>query len=441
MKKKAAVINLGCPKNQVDSEVIAGMLSEDFNLVRKPSEADIIIVNTCGFIDVAKEESIEVLLELAQQKRNNGWPKIYAVGCLAQRYGKQLLKDIPELDGVLGDGELNNIIIQIKNNPEQRIYSWKKTQDFLYSHEMPRKRSGQPFFAYIKIAEGCNNCCSYCAIPAIKGRYRSRTKESILKEARSLAGEGVKEISLVAQDITRYGSDIYGNYCLAGLLKELARIEGLEWIRLMYCYPDSFTDELIEIIGNEPKICNYVDLPLQHADNGILAAMNRRSTTEEVEILIAKLRKKVPGIFIRSTFITGFPGESEEQFQNLVQFIRRVKFDRLGVFAYSQEENTPAGQRKDQIPIEIREDRKEDLMAVQAEIVSVLQQARIGRILRVILEEELSAFNWIGRSEGDAPNIDGQIYIKTGQDHVPGDIINVRILQADSYDFSGEELE
>lgn len=441
MKKKAAVINLGCPKNQVDSEVITGMLADQFDMISDPVQANLIVVNTCGFIEDAKKESIEVLLEMAELKNNGICEKVYAAGCLAQRYGKQLLEEIPELDGVLGDGDLDKIVEAIANSRNQRVHTSKKVQDFIYSHEMPRIRSGPLFFAYVKIAEGCDNCCSYCAIPKIKGRYRSRTIESIVEETRTLALEGVKEIALVAQDTTRYGVERYGAFRLPGLLRELVKIDGIEWIRLMYCYPDAFTDELIEIIAQEPKVCKYVDLPLQHADNEILAKMNRRNTAEEAELLIAKLRKVIPGIFIRSTFITGFPGETEKQFQNLLQFISRVKLDRLGVFAYSQEENTPAAKMKGQVPVEIREARKEAVMALQAEISYDIQQQRVGEILKVILEEESSENNWIGRTEGDAPEIDGQIFLKVNTRHHLGDIIEARILRADSYDLEGEGLK
>lgn len=441
MKKKAAVINLGCPKNQVDSEVITGMLADQFDMISDPVQANLIVVNTCGFIEDAKKESIEVLLEMAELKNNGICEKVYAAGCLAQRYGKQLLEEIPELDGVLGDGDLDKIVEAIANSRNQRVHTSKKVQDFIYSHEMPRIRSGPLFFAYVKIAEGCDNCCSYCAIPKIKGRYRSRTIESIVEETRTLALEGVKEIALVAQDTTRYGVERYGAFRLPSLLRELVKIDGIEWIRLMYCYPDAFTDELIEIIAQEPKVCKYVDLPLQHADNEILAKMNRRNTVEEAELLIAKLRKVIPGIFIRSTFITGFPGETEKQFQNLLQFISRVKLDRLGVFAYSQEENTPAAKMKGQIPVKIREARKDAVMALQAEISYDIQQKRVGEILKVILEAESSENNWIGRTEGDAPEIDGQIFLKVNTRHHLGDIIEARILRADSYDLEGEGLK
>ncbi len=441
LKKKAAVINLGCPKNQVDSEVITGFLSQRFSITTEPTEASIIIVNTCGFIEDAKAESIEVICEMAELKNEGCCEKLYAAGCLAQRYGKQLLEEIPELDGVLGDGDLDKILLSIDDNIQSRIHTTKEVQDFIYSHDMPRVITGPKYSAYVKIAEGCDNCCSYCAIPRIKGRYRSRTIESILAEVVRLTAEGVREVILVAQDTTRYGIDLYGVSRLPQLLKELVKINDIDWIRLMYCYPEALTDELIRIISKEPKICNYIDLPLQHADNEILKKMNRRNTVEEAEILINKLRTAVPGIFIRSTFITGFPGEKEENFKNMLQFIGRMKFDRLGVFAYSQEENTLAAKMKDQISLEIREQRKNEIMALQAEVANEIQQKRVGRIFKVILEEELSDRSWVGRTEGDAPEIDGQIYLQVPKEQKPGDIIDVRILQTDSYDMQGEGLE
>lgn len=440
LKKKAAVINLGCPKNQVDSEVVSGLLAEKYELTSNPEEANIVLVNTCGFINDAKEESIDVLCDITQLKSQGVCEKVYALGCLAQRYGRELMQEIPELDGVLGDGDLHKLIPAIEDNQDDRVFTWKETQDFLYNHEMPRIRTGSPYFAYLKVAEGCDNRCSYCAIPGIKGRYRSRNKESVLEETRRLAAEGAKEIILVAQDLTRYGLDLYDRKELPALLQEMVKIEGVEWIRLMYCYPDVLTDELIDVITSEPKICNYLDIPFQHGDNEILTRMNRRNTREQAEELIIKLRDRIPDIFIRSTLITGFPGEKEDNFHNLKSFVEKMKFDRLGVFAYSQEDNTPAGRMENQVPLAEREARKDELMALQAELALKIQQKRIGRTLKVILEEKLPDGKWLGRSEGDAPEIDGNVYIEVLKQHSSGEIIDVKILQADSYDLWGEEL-
>lgn len=442
MRKKAAIVSLGCPKNQVDSEIIAGLLAEEYEIVDDPAEANIIIVNTCTFIEEAKEESVDVICEMIEYKNSGICEKVIAVGCMAQRYGKDLIIEIPELDGVLGDGNLSNIVEDVKVAGRTRLLTWKKSPDFLYNHDMPRKRFGHSFVGYIKIAEGCDNYCSYCVIPQIRGSYRSRPEESVLEEAKKMALEGVKEIILLAQDTTRYGLDIYGKPRLPLLLQQLGEIPGIEWIRLMYCYPDMFTDELIETIRSQTKICKYVDLPLQHADNKVLAEMNRRYTAEDAVTLINKLRNAVPDIVIRTTFITGFPGESEKEFNNLLEFVQKIKFDRLGVFAYSCEENTPAGRRKDQVPPEIREERRDKLMALQAKIAYELQQKRVGKIIKVILEEKIEENKWIGRSEGDAPEIDGQVYLTLkGNSYKPGDIVKARILQADSYDLVGEGIE
>ena len=439
--KKVAVINLGCPKNQVDSEIISGILAENYSLTSDPAEANIIVINTCGFIQDAKEESIETILEMVEFKKNGICEKVLATGCLAQRYGKELLQEIPELDGILGDGDLRAIPFALEKANIGKVYTYKECQDFLYTHDMPRIRLSPSYFAYVKIADGCDNRCSYCAIPQIKGRYRSRPMESIVEEVRNLVQEGGKEIALIAQDTTRYGLDRYGQPYLTRLLPEITKIEGLEWIRLMYCYPDAFSEELIEIVAKEPKICKYIDLPLQHASNAILKKMNRRNTAEEAMDLITKLRQKIPGVFIRSTFITGFPGETQAQFQELLDFVRLAKLDRVGVFAYSQEEGTPAAKMKGQIPPEIKNARKEELLALQAEVALEVQQKRIGKVLRVILEEKISRQEWQGRTEGDAPEIDGQIYLKVKKQHVAGDIIKARILEADSFDFKGEGLE
>jgi len=441
LKKKVAVINLGCPKNQVDSEVITGMLAKGFEITAERSEADMIVVNTCGFIEDAKAESIDTLCEMINLKNSGTQKKVYAVGCLAQRYGEELFKELPELDGVLGDGDLDKIPEVLESSGSERVYRKKEKQDYLYDNEMPRVRFSPSFFAYVKIAEGCDNRCSYCVIPQIKGSYRSRTMESIVQEVRKLAGEGVKEIALVAQDTTRYGIDLYHAYRLPDLLRELVEIDGIQWIRLMYCYPEAVSDELIDLIATEPKICNYIDLPLQHADNAILSKMNRRNTAEEAETLIGKLREAVPGIFIRSTFITGFPGETEEQYQHLLSFVNKIKLDRIGVFAYSQEENTPAANMANQVPPEVREARKNAVMAAQTEIADQIQQQRVGQIIRVILEEQTAPDEWVGRSEGDAPEIDGQIYLKVQKKHLAGEIIQIRITEADSYDMGGEELK
>jgi ribosomal protein S12 methylthiotransferase len=439
LTKKVAVVTLGCPKNQVDSEIMAGLLAQNYKFIENPAEADIIVVNTCTFIQSAKEESIETIFEMAGYKISGNCQTLIATGCLAQRYGTELMQDIPELDGVLGTGNIDEITKVVQASEGTRTSLIKEGINFLQDELMPRIRSTPNYLAYVKVAEGCDNYCTYCVIPFVRGHFRSRTEESVLREVQEMAAQGVKEIMVMAQDTTRYGYDLYGELRLPQLIHQLAGIEGIEWIRLMYCYPDRFTDELIETMRQEPKVCKYIDLPLQHADNKILKEMNRRGTIEEAEMLIGKLRAAMPDITLRTTMITGFPGESEQEFQTLVDFIERVQFDRLGVFAYSQEENTPAGQREDQILPEVREQRRERIMQLQQEISLKRQQRWVGRIVTVLLEEKQPDGRWMGRTEGDAPEIDGQVYITMCQTSIQvGDLVKVRILEADNYDLVGE---
>lgn len=440
MTKKVAVVTLGCPKNQVDSEVMSGLLAQDYVLTENPEEANVIVVNTCTFIQSAKEESIETLLEMANFKESGACHTLIATGCLAQRYGHELMQEIPELDGILGTGNVDEISQIVQKAERTRTTLIKQgVPDFLHNEKMPRKRSTPDYLAYVKIAEGCDNCCTYCVIPHVRGHFRSRPEESIIREVQQMAVQGVKEIMVMAQDTTRYGQDLYGELRLPQLIRSLAKIEGIEWIRLMYCYPERFTDELIEAMRLEPKVCRYIDLPLQHADNKVLKEMNRRGTVEDIELLIGKLRAAMPDITIRTTMITGFPGETDQEFENMVGFIHRVQFDRLGVFAYSQEENTPAGQREDQILPEVRDQRREYIMQIQQAISEQRQKRWLGKIMTVILEQKLPDGRWMGRSEGDAPEIDGQVFVTGSQTALhAGDMIKVRILEADSYDLMGE---
>jgi len=439
LRKKVAVVTLGCPKNQVDSEVMSGLLAQNHIFIENPEEADVIIVNTCTFIQSAKEESIETIFEMASLKKSGTCQTLIATGCLAQRYGSELMQDIPELDGVLGTGNIDEITQLVQTAEGSRTSLIKQgTPDFLHNEQMPRRRSTPDYLAYVKVAEGCDNYCTYCVIPHVRGRFRSRTEESVIHEVQEMAAQGVKEILVMGQDTTRYGQDLYKEFRLPQLIRKLAQIEGIEWIRLMYCYPERFTDELIETMRQERKVCKYIDLPLQHADNKILKDMNRRGTIEQAETLIGKLRKAIPNITLRTTMITGFPGETEQEFQTMVDFIQRVQFDRLGVFAYSQEENTPAGQREDQVPPEVREQRRDQIMQIQQEISRQRQQRWVGQVVTVLLEMKLPDGRWMGRTEGDAPEIDGQVYIPDTQTslHV-GDMIRVRITEADIYDLMG----
>ena len=440
MTKKVAVVTLGCPKNQVDSEVMSGLLAQNYMFTEHPEEADVIIVNTCTFIQSAKEESIETIFEMAGFKESGSCQTLIATGCLAQRYGSELMQDIPELDGVLGTGNIDEIVQIVQATEGTRTTLIKPgVPDFLYDETMPRRRSTPDYLAYVKVAEGCDNYCTYCVIPHVRGHFRSRPEESVIQEVKDLAAQGVKEIMVMAQDTTRYGLDLKGELRLPQLIRQLARIEGIEWIRLMYCYPERFTDELIETMRQEPKVCKYIDLPLQHANNKILTEMNRRGTIEQAEALIGKLRLAMPTITLRTTMITGFPGETEQEFQTMVDFVQRVQFDRLGVFPYSQEENTPAGQREDQVPLEVREQRREQIMQIQQDISLARQQRWVERVVTVILEQKLPDGRWMARTEGDAPEIDGQVYITGAQDSIQvGDMIKVRILEADTYDLIGE---
>jgi len=441
--KRVAVVNLGCEKNLVDGEVLAGFLGSRYRVVKDVAKAEIIVVNTCTFIETAREESIDVLFEMLEYKdhRRGLAEKVIAAGCLAQRYNEELLRELPEVDGVFGSGDLAEILTFIDSLDSERRTTHKLSPDFLYDHTMPRLRTSPPYLGYIKIADGCNNNCSYCVLPSVRGSFRSRRPDSVLAEVRQMAREGVKELIFLAQDTTLYGIDLGGKLLLPDLLRQCAAIEGIAWIRLMYCYPQRVTDDLIAAIRDESKMCRYLDLPLQHAADPVLRAMNRRYTQREVRELIAKVRSEIPGIVLRTTLMTGFPGESSEDFAELKNFVKDMAFDHLGVFAYSQEEETPAGSRKDQIPTEVREARREELMRLQAELLEQSRPRRIGRLVRVLLEEEAGEY-WVGRTEGDAPEIDGRIYMKgQNRDYYPGRMVTARLIEIDGYDYKGEEVD
>lgn len=439
MKKSVAIVTLGCSKNQVDSEIMSGRMGEKYCLVKDPEQADIVIVNTCTFIERAKEESIDTLLEMAQFKEDGQCKTLVAAGCLAQRYGEELMSEIPELDGILGTGNVAEILEVVEEAQIQKTrHVSLEAPQFLYDDTMSRNRLSPKHYAYVKVAEGCDNYCTYCIIPHVRGHFRSRSVESIVREVEHMAEEGVKEILLIAQDTTRYGIDLYGEYRLPSLIRKISDIEGIEWIRLMYCYPDLFSDELIETMKETPKVCRYLDIPLQHADNQILKEMNRRGTREDAELLIQKLRQAMPDIRIRTTMITGFPGESETQFANLLDFVKKIGFDRLGAFAYSQEESTPAARRIDQVPEDIREKRCAELMQLQQTISLERQQRWRGQVLKVLIEEKLPDGRYLGRSEGDAPEIDGSVYVNALEELKIGEFTQVKIQDVDSYDLMGE---
>jgi ribosomal protein S12 methylthiotransferase len=437
---KISIISLGCAKNQVDSEIMSGILERKYVLTDTPDNADVIVVNTCSFIETAKEESINTILDMARFKELGACQVLLAAGCLAQRYGQELMLEIPELDGILGTGNIDEIEELLDKSRDRRTALIKPgLPNFLYDENMPRRRLTPKHYAYVKIAEGCDNYCTYCVIPHVRGHFRSRPEESIVKEVQLMASQGVKEILLIAQDTTRYGLDLYGELRLPRLIRFLSAIEGVKWIRLMYCYPDLFSEEIIEVMNQERKVCRYLDLPLQHADPRVLSDMNRRGTIEQAEQLIVSLRQIIPDITIRTTMITGFPGETEKEFNNLLDFVKRIKFERLGVFAYSQEEGTPAAQRTDQVPQNVKEKRREQLMLLQQDIAFQCQQRLVGQIKTVILEHKLPDDRWLGRTEADAPDIDGQVYVDThGKEFIAGEMVQVYIREADSYDLLGE---
>lgn len=446
---KIGVVSLGCPKNLVDSETMLGLIHEEkYEITNDPSEAEIIIVNTCGFIESAKEESINTILQMAEYKKSGSCKYIIVTGCLSQRYAEELFSELPEADAIAGVevyDEIGSIIKRVMNG-ERFIMLERSKPDVIYTSKetfLPRILTTPSYTAYLKIAEGCDNCCSYCAIPKIRGPYRSKPMEQVLKEAKALADNGVKELIVVAQDTTRYGEDLPGGkLLLADLLKELNKIESLKWIRVMYCYPNNFTDELIETFASLDKVCKYVDLPLQHASNRLLASMNRYDTREEVETLLTKLRKRIPGIVIRTTFIVGFPGETDADFEELKEFVEQQRFENAGVFAYSQEEGTVAGAMPNQIPDEIKQERYHELMALQAQISEEIHKDTEGQTLEVLvegIEEDGSGLHY-GRSYREAPDIDGLVFIENPGDIKPGCFIKVNILQGFTYESVGERI-
>lgn len=429
MAIKVGMVSLGCAKNQVDGEMLMASLKKaGFQLSDDAALADIAIVNTCGFIESAKKESIDEILELATLKKEGRIKKLVVTGCLAERYRQEIHKELPEVDAVLGIGANGDIADCLK-----RMMDGEFVESFPEKERMPlcgdRELSTPSWSAYLKIAEGCDNRCSYCAIPLIRGGMRSRTMESIEEEARALAENGAKELVLIAQDTSRYGKDLYGEYSLAKLLARLAKIDGVKWIRVLYCYPDAITDELIDVMATEEKVVKYIDLPLQHASGRILKAMNRRGDREQLTALIKKLREKIPGVILRTTLIAGFPGETEEDFTQLAEFVKEIRFDRLGCFAYSQEEGTPAAALPDQIDEETKERRAEIITETQSRIMEEKGQAYVGKTLEVLVEGfDRYAECWFGRSAMDAPDVDGKVFFTaTAKRPVLGHFVKVTI--------------
>lgn len=439
------ISTMGCPKNIVDSENLAGLLERTGHTVQEtPEGADWIIVNTCGFINDAKEESIDRILQLSVWKEEGA--RLLVSGCLSERYMNELLKAMPEVDVFCGvnDYDLVPQMISDFEKDHERL-GVQSEPDTEYPDFGPRKRSSEaPWTAYLKIAEGCNNVCTYCIIPYIRGPYRSRKTDSILAEARKLAEEGVKELILVAQDVTAYGMDFDGKFHLAELLKELCKIDGIRWIRLLYCYEDRITDELIETIKNEPKICKYIDIPLQHASTAVLKAMKRRSTFTSTERTLHKLRKEIPGIVIRTTLITGFPGETKEDFNILYDFVEKEKFNRLGVFAYSKEEGTVASRMKNQVRKDVKERRRDKIMELQQGISLDCNLDYVNRTIPVLIEEfdgqEGKNYIYLGRSEFDAPEIDNSVIVTSTEPIEPGTFVDVLIQDAYDYDLVGKRV-
>ena len=429
MPVKVGMISLGCAKNQVDGELLMAKLkAAGYELVDDVAMADVAIVNTCGFIESAKKESIEEILELSLLKKEGRIKKLVATGCMAERYQREMRKEIPELDGVLGIGANADPVRYIGELMESGA-----VEAFPPKDKLPlcgeRELSTPSWSAYLKIAEGCDNRCSYCAIPMIRGGYRSRGMEDIEEEARRLAENGAKELVLIAQDTTRYGIDVYGKYSLAELLRRLCQIEGVCWLRVLYCYPDAITDELLDVMAQEKKVLPYIDLPLQHASGRVLKAMNRRGDRASLTALIKKIRAKVPGVILRTTLITGFPGETEEDFTELAEFVKEARFDRLGCFTYSQEEDTPAALLPDQVDQEVKERRAEIITDMQMDITDPKCESYVGRTFQVLVEGfDRYAECWFGRSYMDAPDVDGKIFFTTqGKRPVLGSFVPVII--------------
>ena len=441
---KAGFVSLGCAKNLVDTEVMLGIMqAHGIELTANPADADILIVNTCAFILSAKEESITTALNLAEYKNSGKCRSLIVAGCLGQLYKRELLDEMPEVDAVIGTGAWNRIMEAIEETLSGRRVILLGEKQIIYDAKTPRIRTTPDYTAYVKISEGCNNRCAFCSIPLIRGKQISRPIEDIKSEVEQLAAQGVKEINLIAQDTTAYGIDIYGKPKLVELLRELVTVEKVHWIRILYAYPRRFTDELIDLIASEEKICKYVDLPLQHASNKILKSMNRPDTRESIETLIKKIRAKIPDVVIRSTFIVGFPGETEEDFQELKKFLQEQRLDKVGIFTYSREEDTAAYDFPDQIPEEVMQERYHDLMSMQSLISQELNEALEGQELEVLIEGRDEEVQQVvaGRSYRDAPEVDGLVYIENDGRSQEGDIVRVKILAGFFYDIAAERID
>lgn len=440
MNYKIGMISLGCPKNQVDAEhMLALMDAEGWEIVDYVDGCDAVIVNTCGFIDDAKKEAIENILDMVELKKEGVISKIIVTGCLAQRYKDEIVKEIPEVDAVIGIGANGDIIKTV----EEVMSGVDTIENYPPQCELPlegqRILTTPQYWAYLKIGEGCSNRCTYCTIPSIRGNMRSRSMENVIDEAKQLAESGVKELILIAQDTTSYGLDLYGELKLPELLNELCKIDSIEWIRLLYCYPDRITDELIETMKNQEKVVNYIDLPLQHADDKILKAMNRRGDQALIRNVISKLRTEIPDVVIRTTFIVGFPGEGEEEYETLAEFVNEIEFDRLGVFTFSPQEGTPAFDMEDQVDEDIKTRRGEVIMQDQYSIMEEKNNEKIGKTYRVVVEDyDGYSDSYTGRTYMDAPEIDGLVKFTSHKDLDIGDFVDVEIFDVEDYDLIGE---
>lgn len=437
MSVRIGMVSLGCPKNQVDAELMLGHLADaGYELVEDAAMADVAIVNTCGFIESAKSEAIEEILELAALKKEGRIQSLIVTGCMAERYRDAVLEEIPEIDSVVGIGanhKIADIVGRIASEKGFGVYGEKEDL-----HMCGRRiRTTLPFYSYLRIADGCNNRCAFCAIPLIRGKFRSRPMEELMEEAALLASKGVKELTLIAQDTTEYGSDLYGRRMLPELLNKLCEVEGLRWIRLLYCYPEKITDELLDVIAAQPKICKYIDIPIQHSSGKILRAMHRPGNRQSLTELIRHIREKVPGIVLRTTLMTAFPGETQEDFEDLIDFVREMKFERLGCFIWSAEEDTPAFDLPDRVPPETALQREESIVDEQSRVIDQWCESMIGRQVEVMVEGyDRLAECFHGRSQGEAPEIDGKIFFDTdGRKPAPGELVTVEIT-----DFMGADL-
>lgn len=437
---KLLFVSLGCDKNLVDTEMMMGMLvKHGIEFTDDENEADIIVINTCCFINDAKQESVDTIIEMAQLKKTGKLKALIVAGCLAQRYKQEIIDEIPEVDAILGTASFDKIAETVES-----VLKGKGLVCMEDLSKLPRLNTGRMIttgghYAYLKIAEGCDKCCTYCIIPKVRGQYRSVPMEDLLQQAQELAQAGVKELILVAQETTVYGKDIYGEKSLHILLKKLAAIDGIRWIRILYCYPEEIDDNLIETIKNEPKICHYLDIPIQHANDVILKRMGRRTNKQELIDIIEKLRKEIPDIVLRTTLITGFPGETKEQHEEVLDFVNDMEFDRLGVFTYSPEEDTPAAEFPDQLEEDTKSAWRDEIMELQHEIAEENANAQIGRVLNVMIEGKVSQEDaYVARTYMDAPNVDGYIFVNTTANLMTGDMLNVRVTGAAEYDLIGE---